>query len=626
MQDVDLHSLECSICLKTINEPKLLTCSHTFCKSCLEKLSDAQVNRSVLPCPICKKTTAVPKGEIGNLQTYQALQSVVDDLKNQRHPCTSCEKSPLAKVHCQECGKYMCDECQKIHKMWGTFSQHQVVDITDFCSGKLQLKKRATCKKHPTADASCFCIDCRMYICFCELLEHSRQTHEILKVEEHEGDVRENIEGLRARASMRKNTINKYAAYVEEQQQRLDSLLGLMNEQIDEAYENSVKRLTERKAILKNDVKHRINQLEVSLNDMLESSHQQIIHVDAATELVSHGLNNPLEKESLTAHDTLCEELSRILDRDNPDYKQPTIAAKLGEKIHFKRNEGNNELDLGRVQVADWAAKQVEFPMKNSVVAMSTLPDGTMALASNQGGVDIFDVEGRVVRSVLKNTKLRVMAALKNGSLVSRDKANNITIYNKSGELVKHHRFETSRYDVAGAGDLAVDNYDDIYVGYRNAKCIQIFNSEGGGCHHEIPCDGYEPSQVFPLKTKKQLLVQSHSNSVRLIDFHGNKMHEVTLFDNIYGYPAVSDSDDIVIAWVKHDEGLVSIDLYNSELKHDQTLIADYKIEKPEKRHWYSLQLFKGENNKKDYPPKCIAFCTPDRMYIFKEAMTAGDA
>lgn len=618
MQNVDLHSLECSICLKTINEPKLLTCSHTFCKACLERLSDAQVNRTVLPCPICKKTSAVPKGEVGNLQTYQALKSVVDDMKNKRHDCTSCEKEkpPAAVAFCQECGTYMCADCQKIHSQWGTFARHQVLGTGEFSSGKISLKKRATCKKHPTDDASCFCIECRKYICFCEVLEHSRQSHSILQADEHEGDLRENIQDLKSRASVRKSTINKYIAFVEEQQQRLDSVLSQINESIDEAYEESVKRLTERKGLLRSEVKRRIDQLEISLKDMLESSHQQIVHVDAATELVSHGINAPLEKESLTAHDTLCEELSKILDRENPDYKQPSIAAKRGEKILFERNRVNNELDLGRVQVADWASKHVEFPVRNSISAMASMPDGTMALASNQGGIDIFDFEGRVVRSVLKNAKVREIEFFKNGSFVTRDKTNTLVLYNKSCEVMSHPRFETLRYDEAGMGDLALDSDENVYVGYRKAKAIQVFSSSGGRAFREIPCDGYEPSQVLALKTKKLLLVQSHSNSVRLIDSLGVMKHDVTLYDNLYGYPAVCGDDSIIIAWVKHDEGLVSIDQYNNELKHVQTLIADYKIEKPEKRHWYHLQ---------QYTNGAMAFCTPDRMYIFRQALTAAD-
>ena len=49
-------------------------------------------------------------------------------------------------------------------------------------------------------------------------------------------------------------------------------------------------------------------------------------------------------------------------------------------------------------------------------------------------------------------------------------------------------------------------------------------------------------------------------------------------------FAAVTQNNSILIAWVKHADGLVSIDEYTSELKHVQSLISDHKIEKPETR------------------------------------------
>ena len=92
-----------------------------------------------------------------------------------------------------------------------------------------------------------------------------------------------------------------------------------------------------------------------------------------------------------------------------------------------------------------------------------------------------------------------------------------------------------------------------------------------------------------------------------MIDNGGNVKHKVTK-ENIFPYATVTQDNIILIAWVDHYEGLVSIDEYTNELQHFKTLISDYKIEKPVKRKWYYLnELRSGE----------IAFCTPDRLYIF---------
>ena len=614
MDKIDIQGLECTICLNTINDPKLLSCSHTFCKACLEDLSETQPDGLRLPCPVCKKVTAVPNGEVGQLQTYTALQQVVDDMKNKRHVCTICESDdpPLAESYCQDCRKWMCEMCQTVHSQWKSFARHQVVGPSDVDDGKISLKRRSTCPKHPSEDAECFCAECCQYICFCAVLEHTRKGHQILQADEHEGELKVNIEELQTKAEVRKTTINKYIAFIEEQQEQLKGVHTHLTNSIDSAYEESVNQLTQRKEALMSEVKSRLGELEISLKGMQEKGLRMVVQVNAASDLVSHGIDAPLEKEALQAHNTLCEELQGILERDNPDYKHPTMIAKRGEKVLFERNSGANELNLGRIQVSEWVVKNVDFPNKNTITAMAATPDGVMALGSNTGGVDMFTIEGTLQKSVLRNLKIREIEFMSDGRYVLRDKMNTVTVYSRTCELLNNIRFDTMRYEDAGVGDLAVDARDNIYVGYRKARTIQVFKPTGGRSFREIPCDGYEPSQVFSLKTKSLLLVQSHSNSVRLIDHNGAMMHDVTLYDNVYAYPAVCQDDSVIIAWVKHDDGLVTIDQYTNELKHVTTLIADHKIEKPDKRHWYYLQEFTtGE----------IAFCTPDKMYIFKQSV-----
>ena len=43
--------LVCNVCKKTINEPKILPCSHSFCKACLDNLTTRdQENVDVYLC------------------------------------------------------------------------------------------------------------------------------------------------------------------------------------------------------------------------------------------------------------------------------------------------------------------------------------------------------------------------------------------------------------------------------------------------------------------------------------------------------------------------------------------------------------------------------------------------
>jgi hypothetical protein len=59
----EIHNLLlCGACNKTINEPKILSCSHSFCKACVENLATQDKGNvdgegKKLNCPTCRSTT-----------------------------------------------------------------------------------------------------------------------------------------------------------------------------------------------------------------------------------------------------------------------------------------------------------------------------------------------------------------------------------------------------------------------------------------------------------------------------------------------------------------------------------------------------------------------------------------
>ena len=54
--------LECAICLESFKEPKVLSCQHTYCKRCLERLVTIDGRgKYEVTCPECRKKTEVKK-------------------------------------------------------------------------------------------------------------------------------------------------------------------------------------------------------------------------------------------------------------------------------------------------------------------------------------------------------------------------------------------------------------------------------------------------------------------------------------------------------------------------------------------------------------------------------------
>ena len=90
------EQLNCSICLDTYTDPKILQCFHVYCQKCLVKLviRDQQGQLS-LSCPICRQVTPVPASGTAGLQSafhINRLLEIVDKHKKAKDALASAER------------------------------------------------------------------------------------------------------------------------------------------------------------------------------------------------------------------------------------------------------------------------------------------------------------------------------------------------------------------------------------------------------------------------------------------------------------------------------------------------------------------------------------------------------
>ena len=57
-ENLDEH-FECSVCLEKFDNPRVLSCLHTFCERCLERLVEHKQEIWSIKCPECRKNTEV---------------------------------------------------------------------------------------------------------------------------------------------------------------------------------------------------------------------------------------------------------------------------------------------------------------------------------------------------------------------------------------------------------------------------------------------------------------------------------------------------------------------------------------------------------------------------------------
>eukprot|EP00057_Strongylocentrotus_purpuratus_P021037 XP_011675511.1 PREDICTED: tripartite motif-containing protein 59-like [Strongylocentrotus purpuratus] len=547
LKNVIAQSLECPVCLNTFTDPKILPCSHTYCKTCLENLLECHGNDQMLRCPVCRAETQVPNQE------------------------------------------------------WPVFISHEVLAMSEIVSGKVSVRRWRKCRKHPKEDEECFCSDCRRFACFrCVVMEHKDEGHRIIEAAVYESCHMKCVEYLKSKADKKRSCFQKYVDFIDEQKDRVNNVQKQCTDDINNAFEESVRQLTERKELLIGEVKGMTEGVEKELDEMQKSAQEHITHLTTIADVVTNKTKIPLDMDALAAHDTLCQDLQEALKQEDPDYQRPRQSSKKGKSVSFKRNVGMDENGLGKIVNA--VAKNIALPIKNSMNDMVSTPDGRMAVGCWAGGVEIFSADGQHQQTIFKDKPINGLRFLSDDRYVLLD-GNNITLYTPQYTTL-NVMFETLSEGEGECPSLTVDVDDQIYVSYMDAEKIQVFSPAGGKAIREIPCDGYIPVQIT---NYNDYLITESSDTIRLIDKQGVVKYQLTKSgDSLTA--AVSRGNTILIATVKHDVGLVSIDEYTNKLKHVQNLVIDYKIEKNERGPWYTLQQYRSGE---------IAFCTPDRLYIF---------
>ena len=129
------EQLNCSICLDTYTDPKILQCFHVFCRQCLVPLGvrDQQGQLS-LTCPTCRQATPIPARGVAGLQSAFHINTLLEILEDsarklENAPATP-ERATLTdlnpgnkashcfvhedkelEVYCETCGELICLKC-----------------------------------------------------------------------------------------------------------------------------------------------------------------------------------------------------------------------------------------------------------------------------------------------------------------------------------------------------------------------------------------------------------------------------------------------------------------------------------------------------------------------------------
>ncbi|KAK1157955.1 protein PML-like [Acipenser oxyrinchus oxyrinchus] len=189
--------LQCGVCFCDITSPKLLSCLHSFCQTCLKDQDECHV----VTCPTCHQPTK--KAEVKDNKLLSDLQSKLDILRQiARGSYLSCSCSNAsARSMCFECEKFLCQKCFEGHQMFLAKENHSMESLESLKEMSSQeflataRKKRLPyCPDHDKQTISIFCRTCSKSICTtCTVLMHKPPDHEYRDIKQEAQEQKDNL-------------------------------------------------------------------------------------------------------------------------------------------------------------------------------------------------------------------------------------------------------------------------------------------------------------------------------------------------------------------------------------------------------------------------------------------------
>ncbi|XP_009698427.1 PREDICTED: E3 ubiquitin/ISG15 ligase TRIM25-like, partial [Cariama cristata] len=184
--------LSCPICLGLYRNPMLLSCGHSFCKQCIQKvLSAQQQSKAPYSCPMCK----LQLGPILELQKNFQLCSIVEAFlattskgqqaegsaaeKKEVVPCDFClDWSQPAVKTCLTCDASLCQAHLHKHQAKASQQDHILVEVD---AGSVAEEVR--CPEHGRLP-ECYCQDEGQFVCALCSIEGCHKGHSIITLKE----------------------------------------------------------------------------------------------------------------------------------------------------------------------------------------------------------------------------------------------------------------------------------------------------------------------------------------------------------------------------------------------------------------------------------------------------------
>ena len=204
----------CQYCSSTYQDPRILSCLHSYCVQCITKL---HVNDTTsIICPTCNHSTTLPDGSVTSLprnirlSKETKLDTVLSKVTSTSPPpCDSCdENSPIA--YCTECDQLLCNVCWDAHQKLKLLRSHfsfalkeahnmSQDELIKMLPSSFASFLSCTCQYHNNETLDLYCQQCTIPVCIkCSGISHKdHPVHQVSQqIIQNKEEIQQSLEEL----------------------------------------------------------------------------------------------------------------------------------------------------------------------------------------------------------------------------------------------------------------------------------------------------------------------------------------------------------------------------------------------------------------------------------------------
>ena len=342
------QKLTCQICKNIYDDPKVLSCLHSFCQECLQQIKvNEDIEDQTISCPSCQSQSKIPADGVAGLTTsyfmnnlkevYRLLNATRGDTAEM---CSFCKNSTVS-CYCQECGSLSCENCIDFHRKWSINVDHHILSLDEIASNPYRYCKKKTmnCATHEKP-VELFCETCQELVCcLCITGQHKNHNYNIPT-----------------------DCIGKYQQVIEESVQKLQEKKGLLKEAV-EAVEQRKKEIKLQGKRIEEEIhtellkieEQLLNDLSGSVEEKVKNLNEQVEEIKRASEHLTEHIDNIRDcmrtgtpQQLLVTKSIILESASKAASEIQE--KDHTPVEKVDVKLVKERNFEDSKMKLMHIK------------------------------------------------------------------------------------------------------------------------------------------------------------------------------------------------------------------------------------------------------------------------------------